>query len=118
MADRIYIETTIVSYFTGRPSRDVVIAAHQQITHEWWDTRRTSFELCTAELVLVEAATGDPQAAQDRLDVLNDMALLETTALTRWIWRRRSSRLLRCPKTRPTTHCILPSLPTTEYHIY
>lgn len=79
MPDRIYIETTIVSYLTGRPSRDVVIAGHQQSTHEWWDTRRTSYELCTSELVLVEAASGDPQAAHHRLDVLNDMGLLETT---------------------------------------
>ena len=44
MPDRVYIETTFVSYLTARPSRDVVFAAHQQITHEWWDTRRTNFE--------------------------------------------------------------------------
>jgi hypothetical protein len=72
MPDRIYIETTIVSYLTGRPSRDVVIAGHQQSTHEWWDTRRTSYELCTSELVFVEAASGDPQAAHDRIAIAAD----------------------------------------------
>lgn len=46
MAERVYIETTVVSYLTARPHRDVVIAGHQQITHEWWDTRRESYELC------------------------------------------------------------------------
>ena len=76
MADRIYIETTIASHLAARPSRDVVIAGHQQTTHEWWDTRRKSYELCVSEVVLEEAALCDPQAAQERLDLLNDMTLL------------------------------------------
>jgi hypothetical protein len=49
---RVYIETTIVSYLTARPSRDVVIAGHQQVTREWWDTRRAEYELCVSQLVL------------------------------------------------------------------
>jgi hypothetical protein len=76
MPDRIYIETTIASHLAARPSRDVVIAGHQQTTREWWDTRRESYEMCISEVVLEEAALGDPQAAQDRLDLLNDMTLL------------------------------------------
>ena len=80
MFERVYIETTFVSYLTAWASRDVVIAGHQQITHEWWNTRRRAYDLCTSELALIEAASGDPQAAQDRLDVLNAMPLLETTA--------------------------------------
>ena len=50
MPERVYIETTFVSYLTARPSRDVVIAGHQQITHEWWDTRRESYDLCVSQL--------------------------------------------------------------------
>ncbi len=80
MPDRVYIETTFVSYLKARPSRDIVIAAHQQIAHQWWNTRRASYELCIAEPVLEEAALGDPQAAQGRLDVLSAMSLLRTTA--------------------------------------
>src|SRR5438552_5742905 len=79
MPERVYVETTVVSYLTARPSRDVVIAGHQQTTHEWWDTRRGSYELCASQLVLQEAAAGDPQAAQERLEVLQAMTLLETT---------------------------------------
>jgi hypothetical protein len=79
MADRVYVETTFVSYLTARPSRDVVYAGHQQITHEWWDTRRTKFELCVSQLVIDEAGAGDPKAAQERLEVLKGMTLLETT---------------------------------------
>ncbi|MGO9469063.1 MAG: type II toxin-antitoxin system VapC family toxin [Isosphaeraceae bacterium] len=80
MLERVYIETTFVSYLTARPSRDVVIAGHQQVTHEWWDTRRGSYELCVSQLVVQEAAAGDPQAAQERLEVLQPMTFLETTA--------------------------------------
>lgn len=79
MTDRVYIETTIVSYLTARPSRDVVIAGHQQVTQEWWDTRRSDYELCVSQLVLDEAGAGDPQAAQERLAVLQPMLVLETT---------------------------------------
>src|SRR5882724_11866775 len=80
MAERVYIETTVVSYLTARPNRDVVIAGHQQITHEWWETRRESYELCVSQLVRKEAEGGDFQAAQDRLVVLKSMTLLETSA--------------------------------------
>ena len=79
MAERAYIETTVVSYLTARPNRDVVIAGHQQITHEWWDTRRESYELCVSQLVQKEAGAGDSQAAQERLEVLKAMTLLETS---------------------------------------
>ena len=76
---RVYIETTFVSYLTARPSRDVVVAGHQQSTHEWWDQSRVDFELCTSQLVLQEAGAGDPQAAQERLVILKAMILLDTT---------------------------------------
>src|SRR5438094_601003 len=80
MSDRVYVETTFVSYLMARPNRDVVIAGHQQVTHEWWDTRRASYELCVSQLVLDEVAAGDAQAAQERLLVLRPMLVLETTA--------------------------------------
>jgi predicted nucleic acid-binding protein len=79
MAERVYIETTVVSYLTARPSRDVVIAGHQQITHEWWDTQRESYQLCISQLVRKEAGAGDATAAEERLDRLNAMTLLETS---------------------------------------
>ncbi len=69
----------MVSYLTARPNRDVVIAGHQQITHEWWDTRRESYELCVSQLVRKEAGAGDFQAAQERLEVLKTMTLLATS---------------------------------------
>lgn len=80
MIERVYIETTVVSYLTAQPSRDVVIGGHQQITHDWWNTRRTNYELCISALVLDEAGAGDVQAAQERLLILQPMLVIETTA--------------------------------------
>ena len=79
MVERVYIETAVVSDFTARPSRDVVVAGHQQVTHEWWDSCRTNYELYISQLVLDEAGSGDAQAAQERLVVLRPILVLETT---------------------------------------
>jgi PIN domain len=79
MAQRVYIETTFVSYLAARPNRDLIIAGHQQITHDWWDHRRADFELCVSQLVLDEAGEGDPQAAQERLDILVPLRVLMIT---------------------------------------
>jgi hypothetical protein len=75
----IYIETTIVSYLTAWPSRDLVRMAQQQITREWWRERRGGFDLLTSELVVLEAAAGDPQAAAERLKALEGMTRLDIT---------------------------------------
>ncbi len=78
MLQRVYIETTIVSYLTARPSRDLIIAAHQQSTHEWWDSCRGDYDLCASEVVIREAGAGDPEAAQERLDILKSTTVMET----------------------------------------
>ena len=79
MNERVYLETTLVSYLTARPSRDLIVAAHQHITRDWWDTRRVDYVLCVSQLVIQEAGDGDPRAAQERLDVLATMTMLEIT---------------------------------------
>lgn len=80
MQARLYIETSIVSYLTARPSRDLIVAGHQQITQEWWQSRRPHFQLFASELVPSEAAQGNSAAARARLAVLAGVATLETRA--------------------------------------
>ena len=72
-----YLETTIPSYLAAYPSRDLVIAAHQQITHEWWRDAPTRFDLYISEAVLDEIRTGDPDAAARRLAVVDQLPVLE-----------------------------------------
>lgn len=77
MKPKVYLETSIVSYLTSRPSRDLIVAANQQITQEWWQQRRSAFNLYVSELVIQETSAGDTTAAQQRLRALKDIPLVE-----------------------------------------
>lgn len=73
MKKAVYIETSIPSYLTARPSRDVRAAAWQQITEEWWNDARHEYELFTSELTVVEASAGNPEAAARRVQAIADL---------------------------------------------
>jgi hypothetical protein len=79
MQPRVYLETTIISYLVALSSRDLIIAAHQQVTQEWWASRRAEFDLCVSPLVIQEASAGDKDAAARRLGILTSIPILETT---------------------------------------
>jgi predicted nucleic acid-binding protein len=76
MEPRVYLETSVVSYLVARPSRDIVVAAHQQVTREWWASRER-YALFTSQLVLREARAGNPDAAARRLEVLDETSVLD-----------------------------------------
>ena len=77
MAQRVYLETTIPSYLTAWPSRDLIIAGHQQITKDWWRTRRSEFELYISQFVIDEASAGDAEAAKERMAIVGPLPLLD-----------------------------------------
>jgi len=74
---RVYLETTVPSYLGAYPSRDLIIAAHQQVTHDWWTTASTRFDLFISEAVLAEIQAGDPDAISRRRDYVKDLQILE-----------------------------------------
>ncbi|MCF7979173.1 MAG: type II toxin-antitoxin system VapC family toxin [Chromatiaceae bacterium] len=78
MKRKVYLETSVISYLTSRPSKTIIGAAHQQITSAWWD-KRYDYELFLSELVLRECAGGDSAAAQKRLEVVKNIPLLVAT---------------------------------------
>lgn len=78
MKPTAYLETTVISYLTALPSRDLVLAAHQQVTREWWSAR-AAFELYVSQFVLDEASAGDPAAAARRADALRGLPVLDLT---------------------------------------
>jgi hypothetical protein len=79
MKAKVYIETTIPSYLAARPSRDSLIAAHQRLTRDWWESRGPAFDLYVSEPVLEEAAAGDATLARKRLELLADVRVLALT---------------------------------------
>jgi predicted nucleic acid-binding protein len=79
MAALVYLETSVISYLAAWPSRDVIVAG-RQLTHEWWRRRRSSFDVVVSELVHLECADGDPDAAARRADFLAVLRSLETTS--------------------------------------
>nr|MDQ2901614.1 DNA-binding protein [Acidobacteriota bacterium] len=76
MKAKLYLETTIPSYLAGRSSRDLLVAAHQEITREWWESRRAEFDLYVSELVVQEVRAGDAQLANRRLELLTNIPVL------------------------------------------
>jgi hypothetical protein len=84
---RIYVESTIPSYVFARPARDLLQAARQKLTKDWWDMKRAQHELFTSQVVLDEIASGETAMAQQRLNAMAQIKLPdltdETIALTK-----------------------------------
>jgi hypothetical protein len=97
MKPKVYLETSVISYLTSRPSRDLIVAANQQLTQEWWQARRQDFDLFISQLVIQEASAGDENAVQQRLQAVVDIPLLKLSeeAVT---WRKNWSRKVLYPK--------------------
>ena len=72
----VYIESSVISYLASRPSRDVVIAGRQAISHDWWENHRHRFELRISILVEQEISRGDPAAASLRMERIADIPSL------------------------------------------
>ena len=79
MQPKLYVETTIVGYLTAKPSKDLIVAAHQKLTRQWWNRRRANFDLYVAQGVLHEAGAGDKREARRRLKALRGIPLLAVT---------------------------------------
>jgi hypothetical protein len=79
MKSKVYLETSVVSYVAALPSRDILVAAHQLTTHEWWG-RRDRFDLYVSQAVLVEASGGDPGASARRMALLDGIHMLDVNS--------------------------------------
>ena len=75
----IYIETSVVSFLTARPTGDLLAAAWQKITVDWWDMQRNRFDLYTSDVTVEEAGRGNPEAGALRLGALSGIPILPTT---------------------------------------
>ena len=76
---RLYLETSVIGYYTSRPSRDLVTAARQNVTRDWWEQVLPAYSAHISALVLRELSLGDPTAAEERTRVVSGMPVLQTT---------------------------------------
>jgi len=74
--EKLYIETSVISYLCARPSRDLMVAAKQKITAEWWTTQRNIFECYVSQVVVDEIMGGDMEAADRRIKSVEDIEIL------------------------------------------
>lgn len=73
----VYLESTIISYMAAKPSRDLIVAAHQQITTEWWETIKPKVVCFISPFVIQEISAGDQIVAQKRIELIKDLSVLE-----------------------------------------
>ncbi len=82
MKPSVYVETSVISYLTARPSRDIIIAGQQALTRSWWEGAAQQFMLCYSDVVWEEAARGDTAAAGERLACLTGLTEIPVTQIT------------------------------------
>ena len=74
---KVYVETSVVSNLTARPSHNVTDAAMQAQTINWWSLAPRYFDLYGSELVIQEASRGDSDAAKRRLEAIGELTMLD-----------------------------------------
>ncbi|MSQ96722.1 MAG: DNA-binding protein [Gemmataceae bacterium] len=114
--ESVYLETTFISYLVARPSRDVIVAGHQQTTHDWWANRRTLFECSVSQVVIDEASAGDPAEVEKRLAIIGGLPALVITAdaesLTEAIM---AAGMLQAHVVRDAAHVAVAAVHTIDY---
>lgn len=80
MKPSVYLETTIISYLTARPVKNLVLAAKMEVTRDWWESHAHKFDLFVSDVVRMEASAGDPDAARKRLEVIDSISRLSNSA--------------------------------------
>ena len=77
MKPTVYIETSVISYLTAKLSRDLIVAAHQQITNDWWENALSKYEAFISPVVLEEISRGDSTAVKSRFEKVSTFPVLE-----------------------------------------
>ena len=85
---KVYLETSVISYLTARPSRDVIKLAKQELTRQWWKTCREHFSVYVSRPVIEEISAGDPEAARLRRESVAGFPELVVTDKVNALYRK------------------------------
>jgi hypothetical protein len=114
--ESVYLETSFISYLVARPSRDVIVAGHQQTTQEWWANRRSQFSCSVSQVVIDEASVGDSTEVEKRLAIIGELPTLAVTddanALTQAIM---SAGILPPQAVRDAAHVAVAAIHVVDY---
>ncbi len=77
--DKVYLESSFISYLVSKPSTNLIVAAHQRISTEWWEHRRGNFSCFVSETVIGEISEGDPEEVRKRMEFVRDIPVLSAT---------------------------------------
>lgn len=80
---KIYIETSIPSYITAKPSGDLVATTRQYLAQKWWTNERDKNQLYVSGIVLLEAGRGDEGKAKQRIELLTEIPRLKISETCR-----------------------------------
>ena len=72
----VYLETSVISYLTSKPSQNIVTLANQQVTRQWWEKERNLYDLFISGSVLDEISQGDAKASSSRLEKVKEIKVL------------------------------------------
>ena len=116
MKESIYLETTVVSYYSSKNSRDIIVLAHQEITHEWWPKALKRYDIFISEIVIEEASAGDADAARKRLEILKGFSHLELNHAVEKMAQVYVEKLKIPPKAlRDAVHLAVASVHSVDY---
>jgi hypothetical protein len=85
---RLYLETSVISYLAARPSRDPLVAANQQLTHQWWMKQRSNFQVFVSLSVVQEISAGNSEAAEARVELIAGIPRLQVSLEARTLANR------------------------------
>ena len=71
-----YIESSVISYFANRRSKNLIVAAYQEITYEWWESEINKYDCFIYQFVIDEISQGDEKAAESRLKTIENFPLI------------------------------------------
>ncbi len=75
MKPKVYIETTIPSfYYEDRTEPEVI--ARKEWTRTWWDNRRKYYNVVSSAVVIDELQSGDYSKKEKSLDLISPLSLI------------------------------------------
>lgn len=75
--DKVYLETSIISYLVSKPSKDVIVLSHKLLTEEWWEKSSNNYDLYISEPTIYEISKGDKKYSDKRLELIKNIKVLD-----------------------------------------